>query len=243
VTDLRTLVVAEGDRVLATGHVVRAGAETYLEPREGPGRDRGPGPPSRHAVPLDGPTPPGDWATLAGEWRGGRLCGVTATAPREPEDWWSPRPVGVPPCPPPEGGWPPLTRAELDAAQPVLTPLLRSGAVASAKSLRAGSGVALVVAAADPARVEAVLRPVYGAALCVVRSRWSRSELSAAMWHLDARIEEWAVILQGGRVTADGLVEEFVAVRYVTPDLAAWAGSLPPGMVTVAPWIVPTPLS
>jgi len=105
----------------------------------------------------------------------------------------------------------------------------------------------VVVGAVHPAVVEAALRPVYGATLCVVESRYTPAEIAAA------RADAAAFV--GAKGYTDGLphaqldvTEEFgadgqahVRVHVAVTDAAAeaLAARHPAGLVRIDPWLAP----
>lgn len=98
----------------------------------------------------------------------------------------------------------------------------------------------LVVAATEPERVEAALRPHYGRALCVVRSRWTPEQVTAVRESLRAGMRTWNVYTFGDTATGDGqLLVTAKAVR-VVPALASWAAGVPAGLLHVNTWLAPT---
>jgi hypothetical protein len=78
----------------------------------------------------------------------------------------------TPPCPPPPGGWPVTGRRGDIELSYALGDLADTSAATAITLFHPGRNQAvLVIAAADPAAVEARLRPQLGASLCVVPSR------------------------------------------------------------------------
>lgn len=178
------------------------------------------------------------WAALEGTWTGDRLMADRQAPPRReppvPSRWTSP------PCPPPEAGWPTVVRRgdiELDYH---LGDLGTSGAAVAVTLFRPGpEQVVLVVAAADVAAVEARLRPQLGASLCVVPSRCTKAELDQAHAHLSSRLDSWNIHRMGVSSDADGQARIVVNLTMVTPEIAAWAASAPPGVADLRPWLSP----
>lgn len=96
----------------------------------------------------------------------------------------------------------------------------------------------LVVAAADPAAVEARLRPQLGELLCVVPSKWTRAELEAVRVHLHAHREEWNLYAFGGYSSAeDGQARITASLTRMLPEVAAWASDLRAGILDLDPWL------
>jgi hypothetical protein len=96
----------------------------------------------------------------------------------------------------------------------------------------------LVVAAADRAAVEARLRPQLADCLCVVPSRWTRAELDFVRSHLHDRHDEWHVYQWGQSSTQDGQACITASLTRVLPEIAAWAASLPDGLLVLEPWLL-----
>jgi hypothetical protein len=194
--DFAALVVREGDRVTASGRLIRDRTGDWFEPPMPaalvlvtPRRVR---PAWRGAVRMTG----ADFdrladrfedngavegsASLTGIWSAGQLRAEHQVSPRY-EHHGLPR-WTAPPCPAPAGGWPHPPRWR-DGDQNLdfdLGDLQDTGAAAAVTIFRPGQDRAvLVIAATDPDAVEARLRPQLGALLCVVPSRWTKAELDA----------------------------------------------------------------
>jgi hypothetical protein len=119
--------------------------------------------------------------------------------------------------------------------------LCDSGAAVMVVKFRPGAGQAvLIVAAAGPEAVEARLRPQLGQRLCVVPSRWTKHEIEAVRGHLRRHREEDWNIYQSG-VTAPEDAQAFVtaSLTRMLPEVAAWAATLPAGVLNLKPWLVP----
>jgi hypothetical protein len=250
--DAGGLVVREGDRVAAAGRLVRNEMGDWLEPvgwswGEG-GMERRVRPVWRGAVPVAGADFDAvprrfekdglveGWATVTGTWSGEQLRAERQDAPVRTPAAHPQR--DVPPCPPPPGGWP-VTRRRGDVELSYdLGDLAETGA-ATARTLfhPVPDQAVLVIAAADPAAVEARLRPQLGASLCVVPSRWTKDQLDAVRGHLGQRWQQWNLLQFGPRHGEDG--QPYIAARLVRvlPEIAAWATSLPPGIVALEPWL------
>jgi hypothetical protein len=255
--DAGDLAVGDGDRAVATGRLVRDERGDWFEPPvwiAEPGRagdsERRIRPVSKSAVKVAGAdfdTVAGrfekdgvveGWATVTGTWSGGQLrAGRQAPpAPRPPQGLalWV-----TPPCPPPGGGWPAGDLSTAEVAGDI-TDLTVSGAAVSVTWFRPAENLmVLVVAAADPALVEARLRPRLGGSLCVVPSRWSKAQLNDVRGQLDQRWEQWEISSHGASSTADGQACVLVRLVRVLPEIAVWAGGLPPGIVDLQPWLSP----
>ena len=100
----------------------------------------------------------------------------------------------------------------------------------------------MVVAATEPDRVDALLRPHYGASLCVVPARVSRAEFSKHSEYLSEHVRSWEVFHTGG--TYEGIHPLMtVAVTRVLPALASWAADLPDGILSLWSWLLPAELA
>lgn len=183
------------------------------------------------------------YADLVGTYR---ASGVIDVVTQRPYRVNSPAlPPDRPPCPAPPGGWPAgaadenldLTPIEnYSRAHPsvVLTPaLLRP----SRRQV-----LAYVLTLTDPGPVDVALRPSYGARLCVVRSRYSRAEISRATLAFTSRTagghaDIYAV--GAGALAADGQPVIEVDSVQVNHELATLAEAQPPGLVRLRPWLQP----
>ena len=247
------LVVADGDRVTAAGRLVRNDLGDWFEPllpAAGPAaRERRIRAVWKGAVQVEGAgfdavadrfASNGEvegWATITGSWSDGRLHA-------ERQDPGAPRPAAParwvrPPCPPPEGGWPAVQRQGGSLSYD-LGELAGSGAAVAVTLFHPGQNQpVLVVAAADPAAVEARLRPQLGRSLCIVPSRWTKRQLDDVHGHLQQHFGPWHLYQLGPQHTGDG--QALIAARLirVLPQIAAWAASLPPGILALEPWLAP----
>jgi hypothetical protein len=265
--DFASAIIREGDRVTASGRLVRNETGDWFEPPvpvAGPfslfrsvrpawpgsvrivGADFGAELTGRfeRAGAVEG------FATLTGTWAADRLQverqDLYARQQRKIPNWT------VPPCPPPEGGWPHQTwvygikdvqTGERPAAQYVsleydLGDLREAGAVVITTTFRPSEDQAvLVVAAADPEAVEAHLRPQLGPLLCVIPSKWSRGELEAVRAHLHAHHDDWNLCTWGDTSTEDGQPLITARLTRILPEIATWAASLPAGILGLEPWL------
>jgi hypothetical protein len=179
-------------------------------------------------------------ATLTGHWIGGDLH-VEAQTPqrlgerrRECPAW------DTPPCPPPAGGWPhskrdarlrfDLKHLEVDGAAVQVTVFHPS------RTQRV-----LVVAAADPAAVEAVLRPQLGTRLCVVPARYTRAQVTAARATLGGRMSDYMIWEVYGTADEQGQPVLNAGLTRITPALAHWLTTRPDGLVYIDAWLTPRP--
>jgi hypothetical protein len=251
------LVFGMGDRVTGWGCVREADGGIWFDPPQAVPLAWGqPLPLSRYAVRLEGadlgavPTDLGadgsipGFATVTGVWWGDRIAVETLSpvppAPRRPAagSWWT-----RPPCPPPAGGWPVgVNGRPADNLTVDLGDLEATGAAVTVVQFRPGPGrLVLVVAAADEEAVERRLRPQLGAQLCVVRSRWTRVQLDAVTAVLMEKRDSWGIGGFGERGDDDGQAYVEATPFRVTADMAAWAASLPDGLLHVCPTLAPAP--
>ncbi len=77
----------------------------------------------------------------------------------------------------------------------------------------------LVVAAADQAAVEARLRPQLGKSLCIVPSRWTKSQLDDVRDYLHEHHEEWNLYRLGPLNLDDGQACMAASLVRVLPGL------------------------
>jgi hypothetical protein len=268
--DFAALIIGEGDRVTASGRVVRNETGDWFEPPVPvalPGGLFGSVRPAwRGSVRIAGADFGAEltyrferdgavegYATVTGVWAADRLRVERQDlyAPPHPKiPSWT-----VPPCPPPQGGWPHQTwvygiqevqTGEYPAAQYVgldydLGDLQETGAAVVVTTFRPSEDQAVVVvAAADPEAVEAHLRPQLGPLLCVVPSKWTQAELEAVRAHLHAHCEDWNLYAWGGySSTEDGQAKITASLARILPEVAAWADSLPAGILDLEPWLTP----
>jgi hypothetical protein len=246
-------VLRAGDRAGAWGRLVRTAHGTWFDPPLPVSlvliHPRPVSPPSQFAVPVSGADftrvaqryeLDGDlegWATVDGVWTGSELS-IDRHSRRQPEP--DPAPAWhTPPCPPPPGGWPHGTNyaGNLDFD---LGDLLDSGAAVMVVTFRPGAGRAvLVVAAVDSATVEARLRPQLGKRLCVVPSHWTRHDIDAVRGHLHRHWEDWNIYQSAVAASEDAQAFVTASLAQMLPEIAAWAATLPAGILTLKPWLVP----
>lgn len=244
------LVVRDGDLATASGRVIRNQAGDWFEPpvRVGYG-ERRPGtirPVAPVAVRIagadfdelaprftDGNGTVEGAATITGTWSAGELRVQRQAAPRPYIHQHFPRWV-TPPGPAPAGGWPRGDHLRFDRAD------LPDASVVTVTVFRPGQDQeVLVVAATDTGAAEAWLRPRFGDRLCVVASRWTTEELEAVRAHLDARHRAWKLVGLGQSTSEDGQACIAARLTLVLPEIASWAASLPTGIVSLDPWLMP----
>jgi hypothetical protein len=269
--DFASLIIREGDRVTASGRLVRNETGDWFEPPVPVAAKyslfRGVRPAWRGSVRIVGANFDDELrgrferdgaveghAMLTGVWTASHLRVEHQALPqyrnRKIPSW------EMPPCPPPQGGWARQTwvygiedvqTGERPAAQYVgldydLGDLQETGAAVIVTTFRPSEDQAvLVVAAADPEAVEARLRPQLGQLLCVVPSKWTRAELEAVRAHLHAHHEDWNLYAWGGySSTEDGQAKITARLTRMLPEAAAWAASLPTGILELEPWLTRT---
>jgi len=247
------LLFDAGDRVTGWGELRLRGDEVWLDPPHPVLCIGTPGPlsMSQYAVRLHGADvsvavsrPGADgaatrWATVTGVWLGSAIRVEEQSPeppPQRPEPTWT-----RPPCPPPVGGWP-VRRVEgdFDDLEFDLGDLQETGAAVSVTIFRPGAGqTVLVVAATDEAAVERRLRPQLGARLCVIRSRWTKSEVEQVTSVLLRQMDEWTLMTFGEGADDDGQLVVRAQLFRVRPDMARWAAGVPDGLLEVSPALAP----
>ena len=252
--DVDGLVVREGDRVAATGRLVRNDLGDWFEPAlpiAAPGGlERQVRPVWKGAVRVAGADFDAaagrfekdglaeGWATVTGTWSGEQLRverqDTPVPAPAAHARWV------MPPCPPPPDGWPATERRGDIELSYDLGDLADTGAATAITLFHPGRNQAvLVVAAADLAAVEARLRPQLGTSLCVVPSRWTKDQLDGVRDHLDQRSQQWNLLQLGPQHAEDGQPHIAARLVRVLPEIASWAAALPSGIVALEPWLAP----
>jgi hypothetical protein len=247
--DIDHLVFDIGDRVTGWGELRQHGGEVWFDPPHGLARMKTDGPPamSDEAVRLEGADlsattsrPRGDgstalWATVTGVWLGNAIRVEEQSAVR-PAPWQRPEHTR-PPCPPPDGGWPVRRPVyEFDNLECDLGDLEETGAAVSVTIFRPGPDQAvLVVAVADEAAVERQLRPQLGARLCVVPSRWTKSQVDGVTSVLFGQMRDWTLSTFGLAADEDGQVFVHIRLFRVLPDMARWATDMPDGLLEIEP--------
>jgi hypothetical protein len=256
--DVEALVVRDGDRVSASGRLVRNQDGDWFEPAL-PFRlplrvERQVAAPWRGAVRITGASfddltnrferdgAVEGYAAVTGIWSHDQFRATRQVTP-EPIPDGGPR-WETPPCPPPAGGWPHLDwsrgtwgRGEHNLDYE-LGDLIDTGAAVAVTTFRPSEDQAvLVIAAADRDAVEAQLRPQLGDLLCVVTSRWTKAEVDSVRAHLDAHWDEWNLYQLGPSNDEDGQTHMAASLTRTLPEIADWAASLPSGIVALEPWL------
>jgi hypothetical protein len=254
--DIDALVVRDGDQVQASGRLVLDRSGEWFEPTL---PVAGPGGRERYVRPVWGVGAVRvvgadfaslsnrfernggveGWAFLSGVWFRQQLVVEKQAAPRadtaRQHSWVSP------PCPPPHGGWPAVVRRGDVELEYDLGDLRETGAAVAVTLFHPGEGQAvLVIAASDVAAVEAQLRPQLGRSLCIVSSRWSKAQLDAVGDYLLRHHEQWSIYQWGPRNDHDGQASVAARLVRVLPEIAAWAGTIPSGILLLDPWLMPT---
>lgn len=153
-----------------------------------------------------------------------------------------------PPCPPPPEGWPrnvvwhegwphsAVSDLNLD-----IRDLESSGALVHCSIFRPTEDQeVLVVAAADVEAVARRLSPSLPNQICVVRSRFTRAQLDEVGDVLHAHFQEWRLESFGtGHCDPQGQPFATAQPVRVTAELAAWADTLPEGLLLLDPTITP----
>lgn len=248
--DIAELVLRDGDLVRATGRVVVDGDEVWFEPplpmllvySSDPPAWRPSGLGVR-TVGVDLEALDEGWASLSGVWQDDRLVVREQSSPdlrsdpgsdfgREKVPRWD-----RPPCPPPPGGWP---YGELDENIDVPPELLSAYPITSLALFRPSPRqCVLVVAAEEPERVDAHLRPRYGDRLCVVRSRWTRRQIEDLLHQLREGMSRWMIYECGETVTEEGQPLVTADVSRVLPAFASFVRAVPDGLLSLNPWLAP----
>ena len=199
------------------------------------------------------------YATLTGTFRDGTLVVERQEQPAPPRPFAEEH--EPPPCDAPDGGWPrdpallhgpgyePEGDANMMAEQPAMDRYRAEhpGDVVTIALLRPfPDSVLMGVSATDEAaaaRAEEALRPTYGKRLCVVVSRFTRPEVTAAQAEIEVGSEEGRRLgVMGGSgegVSDDLQVEVGYDVVMVTEELVRRAEKHPPGLLVLRPWLVP----
>jgi hypothetical protein len=254
--DIDALVVRDGDQVQASGRLVLDRSGEWFEPRL---TVVGPGGRERDVRPVRGAGAVrvvgadfaalsnrfernGDvegWAFLTGVWSRQQLVVEKQAAPRA--DTARRHSRISPPCPPPDGGRPAVVRRGDIELRYDLGDLRETGAAVAVTLFHPAEGQAvLVVAASDVTAVEAQLRPQLGRSLCIVSSRWDKAQLDAVGDYLLRHHEQWNIYQWGPRNDHDGQAHVAARLVRVLPEIAAWAGTIPSGILLLDPWLMPT---
>lgn len=253
--DLNGWVVRDGLVVRAAGRVLVIDGTVWFErplPRALPMTHPRPAPrPGPHALRAHGvdldrlgrrTAYPGGvlegWTALTATWRRGELHTLAQEppAPASGMNRWT-----TPPCPAPAAGWP---AAGLPARPPARGEWAELTITQVTLFHPRPEQPVLVVAAEDAARAERALRPVFGAALCVVASRYRRSDIVAAQERLRRELSarRWPMTSTGRSAGEDGQPTVTADFAWITPEVAQWAATAPDGLLDPDVWLTPAVL-
>jgi hypothetical protein len=174
------------------------------------------------------------WAALTGVWNGQHLE-VTDQRAEEPHGQYRKPRWDTRPCPPPPDGWPQVPEGSNIKPPPQVIP----GQVSVVLFRPGPTQVVLVVASSEPDQAEALLRPLYGAGVCVVRSRWTAHQVQAVRVLLRQHWGDWTIFDPGNRIEDDAQLTVSAKVVHITRGIVPWARSLPHGLSEVIPWLRP----
>jgi hypothetical protein len=185
------------------------------------------------------------WTTLTGTWRRGELHVRDQTSTPPVEGWtnrWT-----TAPCPPPAAGWPtvpihgPMTAANLPARPPQPHECAELTIIQLTQFQPHPTQPVLVVAAEDPERAEQSLRPRFGDALCVVRSRYRQHEIDETLQRLrdEQTAHRWLITSSGQSASSDGQPTVSAGFVWIEPEVAVWAATVPDGLLDLEVWITP----
>lgn len=156
----------------------------------------------------------------------------------------APEPPDRVPCPAPAGGWPVGAADEnLDVTAMDDYAHAHPEVVVTSALLRPSTtqAVAYVLTTTDAAPVAAALGPAYGTSLCVVRSRFTQTQISHADDAFTALMQHGPVYVVGaGGLGPDAQPIVDVELTAVTPKIAALADRQPSGLVKLEPWLAPS---
>jgi hypothetical protein len=177
--------------------------------------------------------------TVTGIWLGDAIC-VRDQSPEGPERETHPD-CSAPPCAPPPEGWPEGMNGQQDRNLEFdLGDLMTSGTAVTAVTFRPSTAQAvLVIAATDRDTVISAMGPQLPGRLCIVDSRWTRAELDRVRSQVLKQWSEWAIDMVSGEI--DDAAQPSIALQLlrVTTDVAAWADTLPPGILKLRPSLTP----
>lgn len=176
------------------------------------------------------------WTTVTGTWRHRELHVSAQTSTPQRGAWtnrWT-----TPPCPPPAGGWP---TADLPARSPQPDEQTRLTITQVTVFRPHETQQVLVVAAEDVERVERALRPTFGAALCVVPSRYRRHEVDETLRRLrdEMSSHHWPMTSNGRSAGDDGQPTVIATFAWIEPEVARWAATVPGGLLDLDVWLTP----
>jgi hypothetical protein len=79
-----------------------------------------------------------------------------------------------------------------------------------------------------------------GNRLCVVASRFSRSELDDTSASIRARWKDWAVYQLSEPTDGSGQPHLQASLTRMLPEVATWHRTRPAGIIDIQPWLTPT---
>jgi hypothetical protein len=95
-----------------------------------------------------------------------------------------------------------------------------------------------VLASTHPARTERELGPSYPRQLCVIRSRYTKSQVNEALaLVMKVNAHRFAIYSFGHSVGLDGQQQIVVSTLMDTPALRAALSSAPAGLIHIDPWL------
>jgi hypothetical protein len=185
------------------------------------------------------------WTTVTGTWRRHELhvSDQTSISVRDARtDRWT-----TPPCPPPAAGWPTapvyggMSAANLPARPPEADEQRRLTITQLTQFRPHATQPVLVVAAEDPERAERALRPTFGAALCVVPSRYRQQEIDETLQRLrdEMSSHRWPMTSNGRSAGDDGQPTVVATFAWIEPEVAEWAATVPDGLLDLDVWLTP----
>lgn len=241
----RRLVVEPGDRMQVTGRFMRFADGDWLDVAQvvALGGRQIKGPRSFRLLGADADAVPdgSDGAHISGRLRVvGVWDGEAITVEDQQPVPWPPR--ATPPAlfvgQEPAGGW---DTSQQSRDVPGLQQLRDSGQIVRDGWLRADNNALILrVAARDVEAVEAVLAPQLPRRLSVVRSFYTAERLYEVAEMFEAHSREWGFEAWScADLNALGQPYAKATLTRVSSELAAWADSLPDGLLALAPAMTP----
>jgi hypothetical protein len=68
---------------------------------------------------------------------------------------------------------------------------------------------------------------------------WTRHDIDEVHGHLHRHWEDWNTYLSAVAVSEDAQAFVTASLAQLLPEIAAWAATLPAGILTLKPWLVP----
>lgn len=97
--------------------------------------------------------------------------------------------------------------------------------------------VVLVVVSTEPDRTRQQLGSRSASRSCVVASRWTRTQVQGVQSQLEARRGGWQIYQTGQTHGEDCQIRFEVEAVQVVPEFAAWASTVPDGLLQVRAWL------